>query len=148
MIPILNRIDPKGPPEAYQTYQVLQPAATHFRRGTCAEVDCARMRAGWRTVLDTSTVDGRKMAGWIRMNSGRAFTFTEAGPVVTFTFAPGQRCFGRHRVSLHREPVLRVAGGDWRGNPRQTPTRVFRAPDWIDYFGTHQLSLSDAQKRG
>jgi hypothetical protein len=149
VIPILNRpFAPKAGPDAYQTYQVLQPAATHFRRGTCAEVDCRRLRDGWVSRADVSTVDGQKIANWIRLHSGRKFTVAQAGTIVTFTFAAGQRCFARHRVSLHREPVLRVAGGDWRGNPRETPTRVYRAADWLDHFGTHQLSLVDAQKRG
>lgn len=141
-------IQPQAGPEAYRTYELLQPTATHFRPATCAEVDCHRAKAGWRTVLDTSTVDGRNMAGWIRMHSGRQFTYVEAGPIVTFTFAGGQRCFGKHKVSLEREPILRVRGGDWRGNPRGETTRIFRPADWVDNFGEHQARLSEAHKRG
>lgn len=141
-------IQPQAGPEAYKTYQVLQPTGSHFRKGTCAEVDCPRQRNGWRTVLDTSTVQGQKQANWIRSKSGRAFTFVQQGPVVTFTFAAGQRCFGEHKVWLQREPILRIKGGDWRGNPRGDAARVLRPADWIDNFGEHQLALSEAHKRG
>lgn len=142
------RIEPKMGPESYTTYQVLQPKTSHFRPATCAEVSCQRARNGWRSVMDVSTVDGRKQANWIRLKSGRTFTFAQAGHVVTFTFAAGQRCFEKHTVWLQREPLLRVAGGDWRGNPRRTPTVALKPQDWIDHFGEHQLALSDEQKKG
>jgi hypothetical protein len=134
--------------ESYTTYQVLQPKTSHFRPATCAEVSCARARNGWRSVMDTSTVDGAKQANWVRMKSGRAFTYTQVGAVVTFTFAPGQRCFEKHQVWLQRRPLLRVAGGDWRGNPRGTPTLVMKPADWIDHFGEHQNTLADAHRKG
>ena len=50
--PQLFRIPPKAGPEAYKTYEVRQPRQTHFRRGTCAEVDCRRAKTGWRSVID------------------------------------------------------------------------------------------------
>lgn len=146
--PPLFRPDPKGPPEAYKTYQLLQPERTHTKPATCQQVECQRMRNGWRSVMDTSTVVGRKQANWIRLKSGRAFTYVQQGPVVTFTFAAGQRCFEKHRVPLYRDPILRVAGGDWRGNPRGTSTQVLSARSWTDNFGEHQARLSEAQQRG
>lgn len=146
--PQLFRIPPKAGPEAYKTYEVRQPRQTHFRRGTCAEVDCRRAKTGWRSVIDVSTVKGRDTANWIRLHSGRRFTFTEAGPLVTFVFPGGQPCFAKHEVWLQREPLLRVAGGDWRGNPRGTPAQILRARDWVDNFGEHQLTLAEAAKRG
>lgn len=142
------RIPPRAGPEAYKTYQLLQPTVSHFRPATCAEVDCHRAKHGWRTVLDVSTVKGRDTANWIRLKSGRAFTYTEKGPVVTFTFAAGQRCFGKHKVSLQREPLLRVVGGDWRGNPRGTTALQLRPRAWVDHFGEHQLNIAEAHKRG
>jgi hypothetical protein len=144
----LNRIPPKAGPEVYKTYQLLQPRQTHTRRASCAEVECPRQRNGWRTVLDVSTIQGQQQANWIRMKSGRSFTYTQAGTVVTFTFAAGQRCFAEHRVSLEREPLLRVVGGDWRGNPRRVPARVLRPADWVENFGEHQLTLKNAFERG
>lgn len=142
------RIAPKAGPEAYKTYQLLQPTVSHFRPATCQEVDCRRAKSGWRTVLDTSTVKGRETANWIRLHSGRRFTFVEAGPIVTFTFPGGQRCFDKHKVSLQREPLLRVVGGDWRGNPRGVAALTLKPRAWIDDFGEHQLTLAEAHKRG
>jgi hypothetical protein len=98
--------------------------------------------------MDLTTVDGVKQANWIRMKSGRAFTYTQHGPIVTFSFPAGQRCFEAHRVPLHREPVLRVVGGDWRGNPRETATQTLSPRSWVDNFGEHQLRLRDTQQRG
>lgn len=98
--------------------------------------------------MDLTTVDGVKQANWIRMKSGRSFTYTQHGPIVTFSFPAGQRCFDRHRVSLHREPILRIAGGDWRGNPRETTPLVLTPQSWVDNFGEHQARLLDAQQKG
>lgn len=147
MIPLF-RIDPKAGPEAYKTYQLLQPAGTHTRPASCAEVDCPRMRNGWRSRMDVTTVKGQKDATWIRMKSGRTFTYVEHGPIVTFSFPAGQRCFEKHRAPLQREPILRVAGGDWRGNPRGTDTLVLKPQAWVDNFGEHQDRLADNQQRG
>jgi len=140
----LNRPTPKAPPQAYKTY-----AAKLFHRpASCAEVDCPRMRNGWRTVLDVSTVKGQKNANYIRLHSGRRFAFVQAGPVVTFTFPAGQRCFGSHTVPEDRSPLLKIRGGDWRGDPdRRTPQTV-SVRSWLDDFGAHQLTLSELQKRG
>jgi hypothetical protein len=137
-------IQPQAGPEAYKTYQ-MKPFT---RPATCAEVQCPRQRNGWRSVMDTSTVQGRQQANWIRLHSGRAFTFTQQGPVVTFTFAAGQRCFGKHVVVAERDPLCRIVGGDFRGNPRGDAARVLRPADWVDNFGEHQLTLSEAHKRG
>jgi hypothetical protein len=138
------RIEPQAGPEAYKTYQVVP----HLQTATCAEVGCERQRNGWRSRADVSTVDGQKIANWIRLKSGRRFTHTQAGPVVVFTFPAGQTCFARHKKPVERAPLLRVVGGDWRGNPTGMPTRELRPADWIDDFGTHQLSLAEAHKRG
>ena len=147
MIP-LSRVAPRAGAEAYQTYQVFQPTQTHTRAASCAEVDCVRLRNGWRSRMDLTTVDGVKQANWVRMKSGRAHTYTQHGPIVTFSFPAGQRCFEAHRLPLWREPILRVAGGDWRGNPTGMPTRQYRPADWIDHFGEHQARLHDAQQKG
>jgi hypothetical protein len=146
---VINRsVQPAGPPAMYKTYQLLQPTATHFRAATCAEVGCPRQRSGWRSVMDVATTDGRNLANWVRLKSGRSFTVEQTGTVVTFTFAAGQRCFGKHQLPVGRPPLLRIVGGDWRGNPRQLRTQELRPQAWVDNFGEHQLTLSEAHKRG
>lgn len=144
----LFRIKPAGNPEDYKTYQVLQPRKTHFRPASCAEVDCPNYARGWKTTVDVSTQLGRKQANYIRLHSGRRFTFAQTGDLVAFTFSPGQNCFQQHRTSLQRPPLLRIKGGDYRGNPRNIPTVTHRPEDWLDDFGTHQLRLKQALERG
>jgi hypothetical protein len=144
----MYRIDPLRPAAAYRTFQVRQPLASHFRAATCAEVDCRAYAHGWRTQIDVSTELGARQANYIRMHSGRSFTATEAGTLVTFTFPAGQQCFARHHTSLERPAVFVVHGGDWRGDPRRE-TPVLRTPDdWLDQFANHQQQLADRIQEG
>lgn len=141
----LNRgYTPAGPPQAYKTYA----ARLIHRPASCAEVECPRARNGWRTVLDVGTVKGQKTANYIRLHSGRRFTYTQAGTVVTFTFAAGQRCFGAHQVPAEQDPILKIRGGDWRGDPDRRAPQTLSVRSWLDDFGANQISLAELQKRG
>lgn len=175
--PRINRAQPVGPAAAYKTYQVTAPLSTHFRPATCAEVDCAAWRHGWRTVVDERTDLGMAQAAYIRAEcvsaslpaspAGRARRrYTEhrdehhlmdgtgltAGSVTgltTFEFAAGQPCFAKHEVPLERPELYIVRGGDWRGNPRGTPARRHTtAEDWVEDFAEHQDRLRTALERG
>lgn len=140
-------IPPAMGPESYKTYTIRAPRATHQRKATCAEVDCASYQNGWLTVVDENTDLGKRQAEYIRVLSERHFTETREGGLTSFTFYPGQSCFREHYVSLDREPQFLVRGGDYRGNPRGEPTRVFRNfDDWANHFGEHQDALRKAQQ--
>lgn len=145
---MLNRLTPVGPAEAYKTYAITSPIATHFRAATCQEIDCANYANGWDSPLDTSVPKFAEAANWIRLKSRRTFTTTEAGPIVTFRFPPGQQCFAQHKVPLERPEIYVVRGGDWRGNPRGTAPVQRKAADWLDDFATHQDGLRAAIERG
>lgn len=145
---MVNRIMPVGPASAYQTYQIASPLATHYRDATCREVDCERHVKGWNSALDMTREDHAKAATWIRMKSGRAFTVTEAGPIVTFTFPAGQTCFEKHKVPVGRPELYLVRGGDWRGNPRNIPVVRHNADTWVDDFANHQDRLKTEHERG
>lgn len=146
---MINRIEPAGPAQAYKTYRVAQPLRTHWRPATCAEVDCEHHAYGWRTLADIDTDDGVRRARYIVDHAGRAYTWSQAGSVVTFTFAPGQQCFAEHHVPLERDPLFLVRGGDWRGNPGRVPTiKHTRADDWVDDFATHQINVAQQLERG
>lgn len=144
----LFRIDPNVGPEHYTTYGVSSPVSTHMRPATCAEVECANHRNGFRITADVSTALGRQQARYIREKSGRHFTVKQAGDLVAFTFPPGQQCFTSHRVTLHREPVFYKRGGDYRGNPRGIARLAMRPADWRDDFGEHQTKIAEARQRG
>lgn len=146
--PQIFRIEPKGRPELYKTYQVLTPVNTHTRVATCAEVECQHHLAGWITKVDVSTKLGKRQANYIRLHSGRTFTHEQSGTLVSFRFPAGQSCFREHRVSLEREPIFRIRGGDHRGNPLALPTRTLRPKEWLEDFGSHQEALADEHKKG
>jgi hypothetical protein len=142
------RIPPLMPASAYKTFEVSQPLQTHFRPATCQEVDCDAYARGWQTTVDTATPLGVKQANYIRLVSGRHFTFTETGTLVAFVFAPGQKCFAQHRVSLEREQFFIARGGDHRGNPRQEGRVHANPADWVDDFSTQLDVIKTAIEAG
>jgi hypothetical protein len=142
------RLEPQGPADLYKTYEAIRPRSTHTRAATCREVNCSARDKGWRTRVDLSSDLGKRQARYIRDHSGRAFTSAVSGVLLTFVFPAGQDCFAEHRVPLMREPVYRILGGDYRGNPRGVAPIVRRPADWVDDFGSHQIKLKEAHERG
>lgn len=144
----LNRIEPKVGPEHFKTYRLVAPTRTHRKPATCAQVDCAKRREGFRATFDVSTVAGRAHAMTVE-RSNRRRTFTVSGPLVTYVFPAGQDCFDAHTVPLEREPLYLVQGGDHRGNPRSVRRTTHRnGDDWVSDFGEHQLRIAEQQQRG
>lgn len=143
------RIEPSMPASAYKTYQILQPAQTHFRDATCQEVDCEAYAKGWVTTIDVATELGAKQANYIHLHSRRHFSYVQTGTIVSFTFPAGQKCFRQHKVSLERDQIYVVRDGDWRGNPRGTaPRRHSNAADWLDDFANHQDKIAREIENG
>lgn len=143
---VRRAILPDGPPEAYKTYRMVSPPS-HRRRATCEEVECERWQKGWTTYLDVSDPQHAEAANWIRMKSGRKFTFTEEGTGVKFFFPAGQQCFGKHTIPF-KPHILLVQGGDFRGNPLGTPTRRHvRMDDWVEDFAENQIEVRERIKR-
>lgn len=144
---MVNRIRPIGPVGAYKTYGVSAPRATHTRAATCATAGCEAYSRGWRTLVDPGTDLGARQVYYIERQSGRRFVRTPlSSGLVEYTFEAGQMCFAEHRISLEREPILTVRGGDWRG--ATTEVRVMAGVDWLDDFGTNQERLKDQIERG
>lgn len=152
MIPTKSgmRIQPRMPAAAYRTFAVHSPVATHFRDATCREVECQQFARGWHTTLRVvADPVHAKMADWIRLHSGRSFTYTENGGVVVFQFPPGQKCFRPHKVPVGRPELYIVRDGDWRGNPRGTdPRRHKRPEDFVDEFANNLDKLATAIGQG
>jgi hypothetical protein len=149
---VVRRIEPLGPPQAYKTYGMSFPRKTHWRPATCEEALCLAFLNGWKSTFDLSTDLGQKQYKYCKDDRERSFQ-VERGPgtLVSFTYGPGNRCFrsGEHVVPLERLPVLYVAEGDWRGNPRGTPRRIHTRPmDWVEDMAENQDRLSTALERG
>jgi hypothetical protein len=142
-----SRIVPRIGPEHYKSYSMRAPLSTHWKRGTCAEYECDAHLFGWTTVVDISTDLGRKRAHFIIHDKTRRCTVERDADIVRFHFEPGQTCFDQdnHRVGVGREPIVLVQEGDWRGNPRKTPPRIFNSvEDWRNDFAEHQDKLARA----
>lgn len=145
------RIAPSAPAGAYKTYQILAPAQTHYRPGTCVEVRCEAYLGGWRTVVDETTDLGQKQAHYIRHDRTRRHVEEQLlDGRTSFWFGPGQVCFraGEHRVRLDRPEIYVVRGGDWRGNPGGQRRQHANAADWVDDFAEHQDRLKTAVEKG
>ncbi len=147
----LFRLDPAMPVSAYKTYQVTAPLSTHFRRATCAEVDCPHYVHGWQTTIDERTELGQEQAHYIRNGARRQYTEdrNQAPGLTVFTFEAGQTCFAgdQHHVPLDRPALYVVRDGDWRGNPTGNIAR--RRPDeWVDDFAAHQDKLATELEKG
>lgn len=146
----MNRIVPSVGAEAYQTFQVSAPRATHWRKASCEEVSCAQGERGWTSTIDESTGLGKAQAHYIRRNSGRKFkeSRNELGQTV-FEFASGQDCFAEHKVRIDKPELYLVRGGDHRGNPLGIQTRQHtKAEFWVEEFGENQQRIHDVREKG
>ncbi|HKZ21162.1 MAG TPA: hypothetical protein VJQ57_13760 [Acidimicrobiia bacterium] len=136
--------------QAYQTFQILAPKETHTVPASCEEVECQQYARGWMMKIDLTTDLGQKQAYYIKHHSGRSYTVTDQRDgLVTLTFRSGQPCFQKHRKDIERDPLFRVKGGDKRGNPLRTATRVHKKPEfWVEEFAENQQKIADAVKEG
>lgn len=136
--------------ESFQTFQIVAPKDTHTVPATCEEVECEQYARGWMMKIDLGTELGQRQARYIKHSSGRAFTWENSPEgLVTLTFRSGQPCFQEHRKAIERDPLFRVKGGDKRGNPLRTPTRVHTKPEfWVEEFAENQQTIADAVKEG
>jgi len=147
----LNRAVPRLGAEKIQTFQVTSPVSTHWRTVSCEEVACPLAENGWRMVIDLNTNLGREQAYYIKHESGRKFTHAStASGMVELTFSSGQPCFQEHKVRLEdRTERFLVKGGDYRGNPLRTPTRVHKKAEfWLEEFQENQDRLIRLSERG
>lgn len=145
-----NRIAPQVGAEVYQTFQVTSPIATHTRKGSCEEAECPQYARGWRMKLDLTTDLGQKQAYYIKHSSGRSYKVVgQADGLVELEFSANQPCFQEHRVRLDRPEIYRVKGGDFRGNPLRTLTRVHKKAEyWVEEFAETQDKINRVIEKG
>lgn len=146
----VRRITPRLPASAFQTFAVSAPKSTHTRKATCEEVECEQYARGWRMRIDLNTDLGQMQAHYIKHQSGRSYKVTnQQNGVVDLEFKGGQPCFQEHRVRNSLPEKFLVKGGDHRGNPLKTPTRVHKKPEfWVEEFAENQDRLNTAIERG
>lgn len=135
------------PPEKRQTFEYATPGDTHYRQANCKEAAerglCKHYAEGfvipW-TPGDLQLIDVLNTLGY-------SYSLTDIPPehlqemefptgTKFLVFPPEQRCLTSykvpHRISLEREPLLRVVGGDWRGNPRGDVRTHDNLENWVD----------------
>lgn len=140
-----RRPEPGLPSSAYQSYGFRAPLQTHYRQGTCDEVDCPAWLAGWTTTVPAgSELEGmvRRACAGLEDGVRRPFREVTEGERVTFVFEPGTTCFraNEHKVRLERESVFVVSDGDHRSRKLR---HIYDRPDqWVDDFATHQDRIS------
>jgi len=140
----LTRVQPAGPPGAYQTFRIISPADRAVKTA-CEEAGCLAWRYGWETRVDESTDLGRAQAAYIRRESGRTFREMRTVEGLTvFRFESGQRCFQEHKT---RPEIYLVRGGDWRANTGLIRQHT-RPSDWVEHFAEHQQRIADQIRRG
>lgn len=146
----VNRLVPRLPATAMQTFQIEAPEATHTKVVSCEDAECRAYANGWRMTIDLGTELGQRQAHYIKNLAGRSYKKISARDgLVELEFAPNQRCFAVHRVRIARPEIFRVKGGDHRGNPLKTVTRVHKKPEfWVEEFAENQDRLKTAIERG
>lgn len=144
----INRPKPLLPPSARKTFSILMPTKTHWRKATCAEVDCPRFLKGWKAQVEVMTPEQ------IHLIKGAKYRYREltvkAGET-WWLFEAGQSCFQAdlHRIQLGKPELFVVRDGDWRGNPRRTPELRHKRPEfWVEQFSEHQAKLARAREAG
>jgi hypothetical protein len=141
-------IMPQMEPQAYKTYQVVNPPATHFVKATCEEVDCPHWLNGWRVRVEGLPPEMVHTA----THSGRRYAEQHVADGETWlVFEAGQPCFkaSQHMRRLDRPSLFFVKDGDFRGNPYGTrPYRHTRPEWWVEDFAGHQQALADRIQEG
>ncbi|QMP84397.1 hypothetical protein HUN42_00019 [Streptomyces phage Dagobah] len=137
-------------PENMQTFAIQATGDEHWRRATCEEVRCRMAARGWEMRLDLTTELGQRQARYIKHQSGRRYEIVDQkNGLVTLRFPGGQECFKAHRVRTDAPGRFLVKGGDRRGNPRGTVTRVHKKPEfWVEEFQENSLRLIQLKERG
>lgn len=145
----MSAFQPLLPEHAKKTYSIIAPRATHFRKATCAEVECEGREHGWISPIDETTELGQRQAYYIRKLSGRKFTEERSDEGLTlFTFEPGQDCFTPHEVPIGRPELFVVRDGDLRTVKPKNVRVHKRGEDWVDDLATHQQTIADAIQEG
>lgn len=142
----MNRIQPKGPVQAYRTYGIRMPKITHWRALSCEDIECEHWQRGWITRVDVSTELGVRQARYIETRCGRRFTKVFHGTVIEFTFGAGQKCFREHREPNGRPALYVVRDGDWRA--ASEPVTMLGVNEWTDRFRAATENLAAWMRKG
>lgn len=135
------------PVGSYKTYAMRSPIQTHFRRATCAEVDCDAFINGWSYRVETLLPEDL----YVAKHSGKRYRELHIGPNENYiVFEAGQACFGapQHVISLHRPEFYFVGRGHHSVFSTRNAVPRKDAAEWLDDFANHQDKLNTMIQRG
>ncbi len=143
----LNRLPPQGKVQDYKTYQIVSPLQTHWRKATCAEIDCPHYINGWRVRVEGLPPEMLHAA----RTAGRKYTELNVSENENWlVFESGQPCFraAEHRKLLDKQEIFVVRDGDHRGNPTGRVRKHVRGSDWQEDFAEHQEKIAKRIEQG
>lgn len=143
----MNRLPPQGKVQDYKTYQIVSPLSTHWRKATCAEVNCPNYLKGWKLRVEGLPPEMLYAA----KTSGRSFTELDVNESEHWlVFKPGQSCFraAEHRALLDKQEIFIARDGDFRGNPTGSVRRHTRAEFWLEDMQENLGRLHELHERG
>jgi len=116
---------------------------------SCERAQCRAYQDGFVVKLDLSPMQTPEHVRWqqwrahyIRYESDRSFMESWEGATVIFKFSAEQRCFKRHRMPVHRDPVF-----IFKPNPR-AGWQELEYPQFFDGFNETSYQLQRRTQDG
>lgn len=137
--------------EAFTTFTMHAPLATHFIELPCKVAQCKRYVHGWTTVLDPKREEHLLFIQHIVSGrSGRRWSHGETTPegYLSFVFPPGQSCFrnSHHQRDESKDELYVVRKGDFRTPYGKRDPKVMSPDLWLETFAKNQNVLLKAHE--
>lgn len=148
----VTRIAPQGPTHAYQTYAIRTGLDTHYRKATCAEIDCPDYLNGWYLKIEGTPQELLHIATHCgkRYRQGEVLIEGQTQAFKALIFEAGQPCFreSTHVKSLERPEFFYVGRGDYRSFTTRK-AKLFDRPDqFVDSMQTELDKIRTRIERG
>jgi hypothetical protein len=148
----MPRPEPLMSSQAYKTFSTRSPLTTHFRKATCAEVQCAGYVNGWTFSVTALKLDPQ--LDYLARHSGKRFREVDGTPNglegLYLVYEPGQTCFDidSHVTALERPAFYYVGRGDNRTFSTRRALQHSRAEDWVDDMSNHLDKIRTEIEKG
>lgn len=141
-----NRRLPRLATFNYRTFRISSPIKTHFRKATCAEVNCEAYINGWS--LPKANLDPQML--YLATHSGKSYKEYDLNGTIYLVYSAGQTCFNaaKHVISLQRPEFYFAGRGDYRSFSPRRSHKYERSDQWLDDFATHQARNKQLVDRG
>lgn len=146
------------PAHRRKTFVYDTPSDTHYRKATCAEVECSKYANGFAIPItpsqDIEAFEGTlKQAGYTFARGEGPEHLAAEYPAGTrwLVFPPEQRCLesfkNPHRIALDHDPIVSIRGGDFRMFTGDNQ-HFNRVDDWVDALQESTQRLHEEIEKG